>query len=78
MRKAFKNDKIKFYIGDVRDLQSVKKLLWGRLHISCRCFKAGAPVSFPLWKRSRLTLGTDNVLTAAIAEGQEGDLPFHR
>jgi UDP-N-acetylglucosamine 4,6-dehydratase len=29
MRKQYKNDKIKFYIGDVRDIQSVKNaLLW--------------------------------------------------
>ena len=25
MRKLYKNDKIKFYIGDVKDLASVKK-----------------------------------------------------
>ena len=25
MRKLYKNDKLKFYIGDVRDLSSVKK-----------------------------------------------------
>jgi UDP-N-acetylglucosamine 4,6-dehydratase len=26
MRKEYKNDKIKFYIGDVRDIQSVKNV----------------------------------------------------
>lgn len=29
MRKLYKNDKIKFYIGDVRDLQSIKNAMHG-------------------------------------------------
>lgn len=27
MRRLYKNDKLKFYIGDVRDLQSVKNIM---------------------------------------------------
>ena len=29
MRKEYHNDKIKFYIGDVRDLQSIKNAIHG-------------------------------------------------
>lgn len=29
MRRLYKNDKLKFYIGDVRDLQSVKNAMHG-------------------------------------------------
>jgi UDP-glucose 4-epimerase len=29
MRKAFKNDKLKFYLGDVRDKESIKNAMYG-------------------------------------------------
>lgn len=29
MRKLYKNDKLKFYIGNVRDLSSVKNAMYG-------------------------------------------------
>ena len=41
MRIKYKNDKIKFYIGDVRDYRSIDDAMDGvRLYISCCCFKA--------------------------------------
>ena len=64
-------DKIKFYIGDVRDLQSVK----GAMHGVDYIFHAAAlkPVPscefFPMEAVRTNVIGTDNVLTAAIEEG---------
>lgn len=34
-------DKIKFYIGDVRELQSCKNAMHGVDYISCSCSQAG-------------------------------------
>ena len=38
MRKLYKNDKLKFGIGDVRDIQSVKNAMHG-VDIYHACFK---------------------------------------
>jgi len=71
MRKAFKNDKIKFYIGDVRDLQSVKNAMYGVDYIFHAAALKQVPSCefFPMEAVKTNILGTDNVLTAAIAEG---------
>lgn len=42
MRNQLKSDKLKFYIGDVRDYNSVERDAWGRLCISCRGIKTSA------------------------------------
>ena len=43
MRILLKNKKLKFYIGDVRDYNSVRDSnAWCRLCISCCSFKTGA------------------------------------
>lgn len=66
-------EKIKFYIGDVRDLQSVKNAM----HNVDFVFHAAALKQvpscefFPLEAVKTNVLGTDNVLTAAIDEGVE-------
>ena len=66
-------DKIKFYIGDVRDLQSVKSAMHGVDYI----FHAAALKQvlscefFPMEAVCTNVIGTDNVLTAAIEEGVE-------
>ncbi len=71
MRKFYKNDKIKFYIGDVRDLASVKNAM----HDIDFIFHAAALKQvpscefFPLEAVKTNVLGTDNVLTAAIEYG---------
>ena len=36
LRKRFKDPKLKFYIGDVRDLSSLTPAVRGRLYLSCR------------------------------------------
>lgn len=64
-------DKIKFYIGDVRDLQSVKNAMHGVDFIFHAAALKQVPSCefFPLEAVKTNVLGTDNVLTAAIDEG---------
>ena len=68
MRKLYKNDRLKFYIGDVRDLASVKNAM----HEVDFVFHAAALKQvpscefFPLEAVKTNVLGTDNVLTASI------------
>lgn len=71
MRKQYKNDKIKFYIGDVRDIQSVKNAMHGVDYIFHAAALKQVPSCefFPLEAVKTNVLGTDNVLTAAINEG---------
>ncbi|ESU34260.1 UDP-glucose 4-epimerase [Bacillus sp. 17376] len=71
MRKEYNNDKIKFYIGDVRDLQSVKNAMHGVDYIFHAAALKQVPSCefFPLEAVKTNVLGTDNVLTAAINEG---------
>ena len=71
MRIAFKNDKLKFYIGDVRDYDSV--------HDALRCvdyvFHAAALKQvpscefYPMEAVRTNVLGAENVMRAAIANG---------
>lgn len=71
MRKEYNNDKIKFYIGDVRDLASVKNAMHGVDYIFHAAALKQVPSCefFPLEAVKTNVLGTDNVLTAAIDEG---------
>lgn len=71
MRKLYKNDKIKFYIGDVRDLASVKNAIHGVDYIFQAAALKQVPSCefFPLEAVKTNVLGTDNVLTAAIESG---------
>lgn len=64
-------DKIKFYIGDVRDLASVKNAMHGVDYIFHAAALKQVPSCefFPLEAVKTNVLGTDNVLTAAIDEG---------
>lgn len=64
-------DKIKFYIGDVRDLQSVKNAIHGVDYIFHAAALKQVPSCefFPLEAVKTNVLGTDNVLTAAIDAG---------
>jgi UDP-N-acetylglucosamine 4,6-dehydratase len=68
MRKIYKNDKLKFYIGDVRDLASVKNAMYGVDYIFHAAALKQVPSCefFPLEAVKTNILGTDNVLTAAI------------
>jgi UDP-glucose 4-epimerase len=64
-------DKIRFYIGDVRDLQSVKNAMHGVDYIFHAAALKQVPSCefFPVEAVKTNVLGTDNVLTAAIEEG---------
>ncbi len=64
-------DKISFYIGDVRDLQSVKNAMHGVDYIFHAAALKQVPSCefFPIEAVKTNVLGTDNVLTAAIEEG---------
>ena len=66
-------DKIKFYIGDVRDIQSVKSAMHGVDYIFHAAALKQVPSCefFPMEAVRTNIIGTDNVLTAAIDEGVE-------
>lgn len=65
------SNKIRFYIGDVRDLQSVKNAMHGVDYIFHAAALKQVPSCefFPIEAVKTNVLGTENVLTAAIEEG---------
>ena len=65
------SDKIKFYIGDVRDLASVKNAMHGVDYIFHAAALKQVPSCefFPIEAVKTNVLGTENVLTAAIEAG---------
>ena len=65
--------KIKFYIGDVRDLQSVRSAMRGVDYVFHAAALKQVPSCefFPMEAVRTNVIGTDNVLTAAIEEGVE-------
>lgn len=66
-------NKIKFYIGDVRDLQSCKNAMHGVDYIFHAAALKQVPSCefFPMEAVRTNVIGTDNVLTAAIEAGVE-------
>ncbi len=66
-------DKIKFYIGDVRDLQSVRSAMHGvNLVFHAAALKQVPSCEFfPMEAVRTNVIGTDNVITAAIEAGVE-------
>jgi len=64
-------DKVKFYIGDVRDLASVKNAIYGVDYIFHAAALKQVPSCefFPIEAVKTNVIGTDNVLTAAIEAG---------
>ena len=66
-------NKIKFYIGDVRDLQSVRGAMTGVDYIFHAAALKQVPSCefFPMEAVRTNVIGTDNVLTAAIETGVE-------
>lgn len=66
-------EKIKFYIGDVRDLQSVKSAMSRVNYIFHAAALKQVPSCefFPMEAVKTNVIGTDNVLNAAIEEGVE-------
>lgn len=71
MRKVYKSDKLKFYIGDVRDIASVKNAMHGVDYIFHAAALKQVPSCefFPLEAVKTNVLGTDNVLTGAVEMG---------
>ena len=64
-------DKIKFYIGDVRDVQSIRNAMHGVDYIFHAAALKQVPSCefFPIEAVKTNVLGTENVLNVAIAEG---------
>ena len=65
------SEKIKFYIGDVRDIQSVRNAMFGVDYIFHAAALKQVPSCefFPIEAVKTNVLGTENVLTAAIEAG---------
>jgi UDP-N-acetylglucosamine 4,6-dehydratase len=71
MRKKFNSDKLKFYIGDVRDYQSVSNAMRGVDYIFHAAALKQVPSCefYPLEAVKTNVIGTENVLEAAINHG---------
>ncbi|WP_454910982.1 polysaccharide biosynthesis protein [Stutzerimonas chloritidismutans] len=71
MRIALANDKVKFYIGDVRDYNSVSQAMVGVDYIFHAAALKQVPSCefYPMEAVKTNVMGTDNVLNAAIATG---------
>lgn len=71
MRKKYQNSKLKFYIGDVRDQNSVKNAMYGVDYVFHAAALKQVPSCefFPLEAVKTNVLGTENVLNAAIEVG---------
>jgi UDP-glucose 4-epimerase len=71
MRKKYKNPKLKFYIGDVRDIESIRSAVRGVDYIfHAAALKQVPSCEFhPLQAVKTNVLGTENVLEVAISLG---------
>lgn len=71
MRKAFSNDKLKFYLGDVRDPQSISNAMRGVDYVFHAAALKQVPSCefYPLEAVKTNVLGTENVLESAISHG---------
>ena len=71
MRHQYNDPKIKYYIGNVRDIQSVRDAMHGVDYIFHAAALKQVPSCefFPMEAVRTNVLGTDNVLTAAIEAG---------
>ena len=69
MRIEFKNEKLKFYIGDVRDYNSIEPALRGVDYVFHAAALKQVPSCefFPMQALKTNILGTENVIAAAIA-----------
>ena len=71
MRHYYNSDKIKYYIGNVRDLQSIKNAMHGVDYVFHAAALKQVPSCefFPLEAVKTNVIGTDNVLTACVECG---------
>lgn len=68
MRNVYKNDKLKFYIGDVRDISSVEKAMNGVDYVFHAAALKQVPSCefFPMEAVKTNVFGTQNVIDAAV------------
>ena len=71
MRHLYNSDKLKFYIGDVRDIATIRPAMIGVDYVFHAAALKQVPSCefFPLEAVKTNVIGTDNVLTAAIEAG---------
>ncbi len=71
MRKKYNTDKIKFYIGDVRDINTLNPVMKGVDYVFHAAALKQVPSCefFPMEAVKTNIIGTNNVLTAAIENG---------
>lgn len=71
MRKHYNNDKLKFYIGNVRDIDSVRNAMRGVDYVFHAAALKQVPSCefFPIEAVKTNILGTENVLNAAVEAG---------
>ncbi len=71
LRKIYKSDKVKFFLGDVRDVASIKNAMYDVDFVFHAAALKQVPSCefFPLEAVKTNIVGTDNVLTAAIECG---------
>lgn len=71
MRHLYNNDRLKFYIGDVRDLATIQNAIQGVDYLFHAAALKQVPSCefFPIEAVKTNVLGTENVLTAAIQAG---------
>lgn len=71
MRKHYKNPKLKFYLGDVREKESVQNAMRGVDYVFHAAALKQVPSCefYPMQAVFTNILGTENVLSAAISEG---------
>ena len=70
MRNAYRNDRLKFYIGNVRDYDSVHSAMYGTDYVFHAAALKQVPSCefFPVEAVKTNILGTENVLNAAISQ----------
>lgn len=73
MRKQYKSEKLKFYIGDVRDISSVKNAMHGVDYVFHAAALKQVPSCefFPMEAVKTNVIGTENVLQASVESGIE-------
>jgi len=71
MRRHYQSDKIKYYIGDVRDIQSIRNAMHGVDYVFHAAALKQVPSCefFPMEAVRTNVIGTDNVLTACVECG---------
>jgi UDP-glucose 4-epimerase len=71
MRHKYNNDKIKYYIGDVRDVASIKNAMHGVNYVFHAAALKQVPSCefFPIEAVKTNIIGTDNVLNSSIESG---------